>query len=120
MWVCVWGGGVEIGNQSRRTTTSAYLRVCVCLPMKTSILLLILGLISVAGSETDIKRNRLAKSSLIDYTEPRRGEGALGEGALGEGADAKMKRTGDETEAADTDTKGKGDRKGPELKENSL
>lgn len=48
--------------------------MCACTPMKTPIFFLILGLISEAGSETDIKWNRLPKSSLIDYTEPWHGE----------------------------------------------
>lgn len=39
--------------------------------------LLILSLIFVAGSEADIKWNRLPKSSLIDYTGPQQLEGAM-------------------------------------------
>lgn len=86
------------------------LLVCVCVfvwvrehdhPAKISSVLLIFGLISVAGSETDIKWNRLPKSSFIDYTGPHhRGRG------VGDRSDGRMNRIGDKTGAGDGD-KGK-------------
>lgn len=53
----------------------ACVRVGAWPPMKISSFLLISDLISAAGSETDIKWNRLPKSSFIDHPGPQHPEG---------------------------------------------